>query len=170
VDSSYPTFSVTFSFLLALKHIGLAIKLTIENKMARPVKYYMTQATGRGSTFASSSMPVTGLIILVFVVLHILQFKFGAYYEETYDGVVMRDLYRLLIEFYQNPLNVAWYIFSMACVAVHVSHGFWSAFQSIGFNHPKYTPLLKCLAKLFALVVFCGFSSLPIYCYVQGAQ
>ncbi len=156
--------------LIFLSHIGLAARLTIENKMARPTNYYMRQATGRGSTLASSTMPITGLIILIFLVLHIIQFKFGAYYEATYNGVVMRDLYRLLIEYFSSPLAVAWYIFCMLALGLHVSHGFWSAFQSIGFNHPKYTPVLKLASKLFALLVTVGFSALPIYCYLQGAK
>ncbi len=156
--------------LIFLSHIGLAAKLTIENKMARPTNYYMRQATGRGSTLASSTMPITGIIILIFLVLHIIQFKFGAYYEATYDGVVMRDLYRLLIEYFSSPLAVAWYIFCMLALGLHVSHGFWSAFQSIGFNHPKYTPVLQLLAKLYAVVITIGFSALPIYCYLQGAK
>lgn len=156
--------------LIFLSHIALAARLTIENKMARPTSYYMRQATGRGSTLASSTMPITGIIILIFLVLHIIQFKFGAYYEATYDGVVMRDLYRLLIEYFSSPLAVAWYIFCMLALGLHVSHGFWSAFQSIGFNHPKYTPVLKLLAKLYALVITVGFSALPIYCYMQGGK
>lgn len=156
--------------LIFLSHIGLAAKLTIENKIARPTNYYMKQPTGRGSTLASSTMPITGLIILVFLVLHIIQFKFGPYYEATYEGVVMRDLYRLLIEYFSSPIAVVWYIFCMAALGLHVSHGFWSAFQSIGFNHPKYTPVLKVLAKFYAFFVFVGFSALPIYCYMQGAK
>jgi len=156
--------------LIFLSHIGLAARLTIENKMARPTNYYMRQATGRGSTFASSTMPITGIIILIFLVLHIIQFKFGAYYEATYDGVVMRDLYRLLIEYFSSPTAVAWYLFCMLALGLHVSHGFWSAFQSIGFNHPKYTPVLKLLAKCYALVITVGFSALPIYCYMQGGK
>jgi succinate dehydrogenase / fumarate reductase cytochrome b subunit len=156
--------------LIFLTHIGLAAKLTIENKIARPTNYYMRQATGRGSTLASSTMPITGLIILIFLVLHIIQFKFGPYYEATYDGVVMRDLYRLLIEYFSSPIAVAWYIFCMLALGLHVSHGFWSAFQSIGFNHPKYTPLLQLLSKLYAVAMTVGFSALPIYCYLQGAK
>lgn len=156
--------------LVFLAHIGLAIRLTIENNQARPAKYFMKQATGRGATFASSTMPYTGFIILLFLVFHIWHFKFGAYYSVTYDDVEMRDLYRLLVEYFANPLAVIWYLFSMLCLGLHVSHGFWSAFQSIGFSHPKYTPCLRTLAKLYAVVITIGFSSLPIYLYLQGGN
>lgn len=153
-----------------LTHFGMAIYLTIQNKLARTVGYYMKQPTGRGSTFASSTMPISGSVILVFVVLHILHFKFGAYYEITHDGVVMRDLYRLVVEQFQNKWYTFGYIASMSVIGIHVSHGFWSAFQSLGFNHPKYTPVLRALSTLYALAIFGGFSSLPIYCLLQGVK
>lgn len=156
--------------LIFLTHIGLAAKLTIENKIARPNNYYMRQATGRGSTLASSTMPITGLLILAFLILHIIQFKFGPYYEVTHDGVVMRDLYRLLIEYFSSPIAVAWYVFCMLALGLHLSHGFWSAFQSIGFNHPKYMPALQIAAKIFGVLITIGYSALPIYCYLQGAK
>jgi succinate dehydrogenase / fumarate reductase cytochrome b subunit len=170
--TSTPLIYVAEAILLAifLTHIGLAMRLTIENKMARPIGYYMKQPTGRGSTFASSTMPITGIGIGVFVVLHIIHFKFGAYYDVTYGGVEMRDLYRLLIEEFQNKAFVFGYIVAMAFVGVHVSHGFWSSFQSIGFNHPKYNTLVRGLSTLYAIAVFGGFSALPIYCFLQGVK
>lgn len=170
--TSTPLIYVAEAGLLAifLTHMGLAARLTIENKMARPVGYYMTQATGRGLTFASSTMPWTGIGIGVFVVLHILHFKFGAHYDVVVDGVEMRDLYKLVVEEFQSKAFTFGYIVAMAFVGVHVSHGFWSAFQSLGFNHPKYTPVLKALSLVYALAVFGGFASLPIYCFLQGAQ
>ena len=170
--TSTPLIYVAEAGLLAifLTHMGLAFRLTIENKMARPVGYYMKQPTGRGSTFASSTMPVTGIGIGVFVVLHIIHFKFGAEYDIVHSGVEMRDLYRLVVEEFQSKAFTFGYIVAMAFVGVHVSHGFWSAFQSIGFNHPKYNPTIKGLSVLYALTVFGGFASLPIYCFLQGAQ
>jgi len=153
-----------------LVHLFMATKLVIENKKARPVPYYSKQPTGRGATVASSTMPYTGLVILIFLVLHLLHFKFGTYYETTVDGVTMRDLYKTVIEYFKTPLNVAWYVIAMAALAMHVSHGFWSAFQSIGFNHPKYTPCIGTLSKVFAVLVFLGYSALPIFCFLQGGQ
>jgi succinate dehydrogenase / fumarate reductase, cytochrome b subunit len=153
-----------------LTHIFLAFKLTLENKQARPEKYFIRQKTGRGATFASSTMPYTGVITLIFLVIHIMNFKFGAVYTATYDGVEMRDLAKLMFEYFSSPLNVGWYIFAMISLGIHVSHGFWSAFQSIGFNHPKYNCLIKGISTLYAVVITLGFSALPIYCYTQGGM
>ncbi|MBT7611283.1 MAG: succinate dehydrogenase cytochrome b subunit [Bacteriovoracaceae bacterium] len=151
-------------------HLGLAIRLTIENNIARPVKYYMKQNSGRGSNFASSTMPYTGLIVLIFIVLHLINFKYGPYYTQAYNNVEMRDLYRVMIEHFASPLNVLWYIFAVLSLGIHVSHGFWSAFQSIGFNHPKYNCILKCTSKAFAIFITLGFSAMPIYCFLQGGH
>ncbi len=156
--------------LIFLSHIGLAMKLTMENKMARPEGYYMRKNSGRGSTFASRTMPFTGIIGLVFLVLHILGIKFGAYYEATYGDLVIRDVYRTTIELFQNPVNVAFYVIAVVALGIHVSHGFWSAFQSLGFNHPKYMSKIQLLSKLFGLVVAVGFGALPIFCYVAGVK
>jgi len=153
-----------------LTHIFLAIKLTIENHQARPEKYYVKSRTGRGATFASATMPYTGLIILIFLIKHLLDFKFGPEFEVTYAGVTMRDLHRLVMEHFENPLNVCWYIFAVICLGVHVSHGFWSAFQSIGFNHEKYNCTLKCAAKGFAVMITLGFSIIPIWALLQGGN
>ena len=76
----------------------MAIRVTLQNKAARPEGYYMKTKTGRGSTFASSSMPYTGLILLAFIIFHLQGIKFGAVYNVTYDGVVMRDLYKLTLK------------------------------------------------------------------------
>jgi succinate dehydrogenase / fumarate reductase cytochrome b subunit len=153
-----------------LTHLFLAMRLTIENHRARPEKYYVKRPTGRGATFASSTMPYTGLVILIFLVFHIMHFKFGPIYKISYDGVEVRDLYRLLIEYFRSPLAVAWYLFAMVCLGIHLSHGIWSAFQSLGFSHPKYTPALRTGSKLLSIFVALGFAALPIYCYLQGGR
>ncbi len=153
-----------------LTHIVLATKLTIENYKARPQKYYMKKRTGRGATFASNTMPYTGLIILIFLILHLINFKFGPVYEVTYDGVTMRDLARLEMEYFASPLSVSWYVFAVAALGIHVSHGFWSAFQSLGFNHPKYNGAIKIIAKVYGVAMFVGYAALPIFCYLQGVN
>jgi len=153
-----------------LVHIGVGVKLTIENNNARPQKYYMKQPTGRGANFSSSTMPYTGIIILIFVILHILGLKFGTYYETSYDGVKMRDLYRLVIEYFRQPSAVLGYVVAMLSLGIHLRHGFWSAFQSLGFNHPKYNNLLILISKAFAFIMAIGFSSLPIFCFYKGGN
>jgi len=164
----YPAEAILAAIFLV--HIFLAIKLTIENHQARPQKYFNKSKTGRGATFASSTMPYTGLIILIFLVKHLLDFKFGPVIEATYAGITMRDLHQIVLDHFANPLNVAWYVFVMICLGIHVSHGFWSAFQSLGFNHPKYNCALKCGAQAFAIIIALGYSTIAIWSYLQGGN
>jgi len=156
--------------LIFLSHLGLATKISLENRAARPVKYYAHHATGRGMTFSSKTMPLSGLVTFVFVVLHLLNFKYGTQYLTNVDGQEMRDVFKTVIEYFENPLYVVWYVFAMCVLGFHVCHGFQSAFQSLGFNHPKYTPLIKLKAKAFGLFVTIGFSGLAIWCHFQGGQ
>jgi succinate dehydrogenase / fumarate reductase cytochrome b subunit len=77
-------------------------------------------------------------------------------------------IYQIVSQTFENPLYVFIYIVAMVVVAVHVSHGFWSAFQTIGANHPKYMPLIMVLSIVFSLAVGFGFGLLPIYIYIAG--
>ncbi len=151
-----------------LLHLFLALSLTVQNKMARPENYVMKKRTGRGATWASSSMPYSGFIILIFLILHLLQFKFGPVYMTTVDGIEMRDMYQTVIEYFSTPLNLAWYIVAMTVMAFHVGHGFSSTFQSLGFNHPKYTPCIKKLGIAYSVFVATGFAGVSIYCFLQN--
>lgn len=151
-----------------LVHVLVAVKLTIQNKSARPIPYYMKRDTGRGANFASNTMPYTGLIILGFIVYHLINFKYGPHYTIAYEGVEMRDLYKLLMEYFNNPINVGVYVFCMIPLGLHVSHGFWSAFQTLGFYHSSRK--LECFSLFFGVVIALGYISLPIYCYLQGAR
>ena len=156
--------------LIFLTHLGLATRLTIENHLARPQGYYMKRKTGRGATFASSTMPFTGIILLLFLVWHIVNLKFGPVYTTYVSDTEMRDLYRLVMEYFSNITNVIGYIVAMFAMAIHLMHGFWSAFQSLGLSHPKYNCKIKCGGYLLAFSLAIGFSALPIYCYLQGGK
>lgn len=149
-------------------HLGLAFKLSLENMKSRG-KYQVKTKTGRGTTLASQTMPFTGLILLVFLVLHLLNLKFGSYYEVTIDGVVMRDLTRTTIEYFKSVGATVWYIIAMIVAAIHTSHGFASAFQSMGWNHGKYFKNVKRLGYIYAVAVGGGFAFLAIYCHMKGA-
>ncbi len=156
--------------LLFLTHIGLSIKLSIENFRARPVPYVCKKPTDRGSTFASRTMPITGFLIFIFLIFHIMDIKFGNSDIAMYNGVEMKNLHKLVVEYFQSPLNVAKYLVIMLAFGIHTSHGFWSAFQSLGINHPKYNCLIKIIGKTYAVLVAIGFSVLPVWCYLQGGQ
>lgn len=155
---------LTFIFLL---HLGLAIKLNLENLKSRG-KYAVKKKTGRGTTFMSQTMPWTGLVLLVFIILHLKNLKFGTHYETTIDGVVMRDLTKTTMEYFANIGNVVWYVVAMLAAALHTAHGFASAFQSLGWNHPKYFKNVKRLGYLYAIVIGGGFAFLSVWCHMKG--
>lgn len=154
-----------------LVHLFLAFNLVLENRAARPIPYaFPRKQSGRGATFASSSMPFTGVLTLIFIVIHILGLKFGTHYETEVNGVIMRDIYKTTIEYLQDPLHLLFYVIAVTSLGIHVSHGFWSAFQSLGLNHPKYMPKIRCASWAFGILISVGFSSLAVFCYFQGGR
>jgi succinate dehydrogenase / fumarate reductase cytochrome b subunit len=142
--------------LAALIHITLAVILFLENRRARPVKYAVDKTGGGGRTFASQTMPYTGLLILLFLVIHL-----GTASRFFTDRTV-KTTFQVLTEIFANPVYVVFYMASMAVVAFHVQHGLWSAFQTLGANHPKYMLTIERLSIIFAIIVAIGFGSLPI--------
>jgi succinate dehydrogenase / fumarate reductase cytochrome b subunit len=150
-----------------LLHMYLAVRLNVENYKARG-KYQMKKRTGRGTTFMSATMPWTGLVLLIFLILHLMNLKFGTHYSTTVDGIEMRDMYRTTMEYFTNPVNVGWYVFAMICAALHTAHGFSSAFQSLGLNHGKYFGKIKLIGYLYALLVGGGFAFLSVWAYLKG--
>jgi succinate dehydrogenase / fumarate reductase cytochrome b subunit len=151
-----------------LLHLGLAIKLNLENMKSRG-KYSVKTKTGRGTTFMSQTMPYTGLVLLAFLISHLLNLKFGPYYT-TNVGVEMRDLYKVTMEHFSVLGNVIWYVVAMTCAAVHTAHGFASAFQSLGLNSGKYFPSVKRLGFIYAVAVGGGFAALAVWAYMKGVS
>ncbi len=140
--------------LFALIHILTGLTLFYQNFKSRPVRYKVNKRAG-GRTLGSGTMPYTGLLLLCFVVFHLLNFSFVDKTGTTIFAIVSKA--------FANPLYVLVYIFAMIVAAVHVSHGFWSAFQTIGASHPKYMPLVKGIGLVFSLIIGIGFGFLPIY-------
>lgn len=153
--------------LIFLMHIYKTVKMFLRNKAARPVPYVMKKPAGGPSrkTLASSTMIVSGLWLLVFVVLHVQAFKFGTEYEAA-NGV--RDLYRTEMEAFANPLTVGFYILSMLVVGSHLWHGASSAFQSLGADHPSVTPKLLAATKTVAVIIAGGFIVIALWAHVVG--
>jgi succinate dehydrogenase / fumarate reductase, cytochrome b subunit len=138
----------------ALVHIGTGLLLFFQNWMARPVRYHVNKRAG-GRTLGSATMPYTGVLLLSFILFHLFHFTFVDKTDTT--------IYELVAAAFQNPLYDALYVVAVIVAGVHVSHGFWSAFQSFGLNHPKYMPLIKGVGLALAIVVAIGFGSLPVY-------
>ncbi len=146
-------------------HVIDGVWLTIENKRARPQKYAMPTNGKKKARFQSKFMIFHGSLLLVFIITHLITFKYGTHYETTVDGVVMRDLHRLVIEVFQQPGYVFWYAVSMVAVGLHLSHGFYSSFASLGIFHSRFSPMLSKFGYLYAFIVAAGFLSQPIYVY-----
>jgi len=151
-------------------HMGLALKLAMENRIARAQAPSQNPSNGeKDARFGSRYMALTGILVLVFVVLHLITFKYGPYYPVTYNGVEMRDLHKLVIEKFKSPLYSGWYLFSMLVLFVHLAHGFSASFQSLGLFSVRKC-VIKKLGWLFALIVAGGFFIQPIYGYFYGGN
>jgi len=138
----------------ALIHIATGLTLFYQNFQARPTRYQVNKRAG-GRTLGSATMPYSGILLLCFVIFHLVNFHFADKSQTT--------IYDIVTNAFNNPLYVALYVIAMIVTAVHVSHGFWSAFQTVGANHPKYMPMIRTLSLIFALAVGIGFGVLPIY-------
>lgn len=151
--------------LTLLMHIWQGFALTFQNRSARPTKYAMTPSGDKAPRFQSRFMAFHGTLILVFVILHLITFKYGPHYTTTVNGVEMRDLYKLVVEVFQSPGYMAWYAVCLIGVGLHLSHGFYSAFATLGVFHPRVAPGLSKLGYLYALVVAAGFMAPPIFVF-----
>lgn len=151
-------------------HIYLAITLSIENKKARPVAYEVKKGGRSKNTYL---MMMTGTAILLFIVIHIANFRFasaglgGEMPMVTYDGVTMSDLYTNMLRAFSNWWYAAGYLVVFALIFSHLAHGIQSSFQSLGFNHPKWTPLVRLGGLAYAFVICGGFAFLAVWAYLQ---
>lgn len=138
----------------AVIHISTGLLLFYQNFKARPTRYAVNKRAG-GRTLGSATMPYTGVILLLFVIYHLFNFHFV---DKTHTTI-----FQIVSNAFAQPGYVLIYTFAMIIAAVHVSHGFWSAFQTLGANHPKYTPFLRGLSLVFSLIVGIGFGFIPVY-------
>jgi succinate dehydrogenase / fumarate reductase cytochrome b subunit len=157
-------------FMIFFVHASLAGIVTLDNRRARPERYFLKVKTGRGATLASSTMAITGSIILIFLFFHVWHFRLGHEYHVNYAGLEVRDLYRSVIERFQDPFYIFFYVAAMVALGVHLSHGVQSAFQTYGFRHHRYTPVIKLKGMLFAILIATSFSIFPIWAFMQGGQ
>ena len=169
----------SFAFLLViaevflvsvfLVHIITALSLTFDNLNARNVSYKKSaNATGPSKkTLSSKTMIYTGSLIAVFVVIHIWMFKFGETELTKIDGKKIRDLYTLVVSAFKSTPVVISYVAAMIILGFHLKHAFWSAFQSLGLFHLRYTPVIYLVGTVFAIVWAFGFLAIPIIFYFK---
>lgn len=161
--------------LIVLTHTYKAVANWAANRAARPVNYYNAQKRVFGygwagppsrKTIASSTMIVTGLFTLVFIVIHVRQFRLGAEYMTQVGGQAARDLYRVEVENFSSPLNVLFYLVAVALVSTHLWHGISSAFNSLGVDHYRYTPTILKAGRLLSGILAVGFIFIVLWVFL----
>jgi succinate dehydrogenase / fumarate reductase cytochrome b subunit len=135
-------------------HLMTALVLFFQNRAARPVGYQVDKSAG-GRTLSSQTMPYTGLLILGFLAVHLATFSHHIVDQST------RNIFQIAVAVFSHPVLLVIYLFGMIVVGLHVRHGLWSAFQTVGANHPKYMPFIQKFSIVFAVIVAVGFASLP---------
>lgn len=150
-----------------LLHIWLAFKTSRENKAARPTGYAVRQSKiddeGPLATPPSGVMLATGIGVLVFLLVHLSDFKFYGWRTEVTPGD--HEPFVRALAILKDPISAIVYFVGSFVLGYHVLHGFESAFQTLGLNHPKYTPFIKSLSKVFAAAVALGFGGFPLWAW-----
>jgi succinate dehydrogenase / fumarate reductase, cytochrome b subunit len=144
--------------LAIILHIIATIQLALRSKAARPIGYSRREAIN--SSYASRTMYWSGPIVLVFIIFHLFQFTAG--YIHPHAQFVAGDVYQNIVSGFQVWWVSAWYIFAMILLGLHLSHGLWSMFQSVGLAHPRISPYLKNAARTVAALIVLGYISIPI--------
>ncbi len=160
-----------FNFAFIILHVIYSIWLSRTNKAARPVQYGYSAAS-TNSPWTSRNMGILGTLVLVFIVVHLRgfwwEFKNGSIPMVTYDGESIPNVFLTIEAAYSNIMIVLVYVVSMIIVGFHLSHGFASAFQTLGLNHVKYTPAINVIGKGFAIIVPALFALIPIVIYIKS--
>lgn len=146
-------------------HLLFALWISWKNFGARDTRYAVMSNGAKRTSWTTRSLWAQGLLILVFVILHLITFKYGPHYTATYNGVEMRDLHKLVIEVFSEPTYLVWYCVALVVLGFHLKHGVGSSLQTLGINHPRYNCAFKAASIGYAVIVIAGFLSQPIYVY-----
>jgi succinate dehydrogenase / fumarate reductase cytochrome b subunit len=160
--------------LMVALHLWSATKLSLENKAARPVDYSVYQPVG--SSYASRTMLVGGSVVFVFIVYHLLHYtaevrylnftgqNFAAFMEKLPGQVPpeRHDIFKMMVVGFSNGWVSGFYVLGLALLCLHLSHGASSMFQSLGWKNEAYRPFLDNAARVVAVVIFLGYTSIPV--------
>ena len=153
-----------FLLVTVIIHIYATIRLALENRRARPEPYIDRQYVK--ATFASRHMVMSGVILLAFIVFHLLQFSFRTtdprFATLPADPLGHYDVYSMMVYGFQNYYVSGFYVLGLFLLALHLSHGSSSFFQSLGLNDKKLTPRLALGGRIFAWLLFVGYTAIPI--------
>jgi len=160
-------------YAFILLHTVQGLYLWKQNKGAKGGRYAVQATRGKGTSAGiAKNMGILGTIILLFLIVHLAQFwfkmKMGTLPLTVYDGVEVKNLYAPVEAAFSNIFYVLFYVVSMFFIGLHLRHGFQSAFQTLGLNHSKYTPFIKVLGNLYAILIPLGFAIIPIIFYVKS--
>ena len=137
-------------------HISAAVTLTVRNRQARPEKYDRLETPV--STWSALTLRVGGVVLLAFVVFHLLHLTTGT----LHPAFSPTDAYNNVLIGFSIPAVAAFYLVAMAALALHLHHGVWSLFQTLGWNHPHFNPVRRRVATTLAVVVSVGFSAIVL--------
>ena len=153
-------------------HIIYAAYITLKNMKARPKGYKVTTKTK--ASWASKNMFVLGTLIFIFLVIHLANFfwkvKFGTIETIMVEGKELHDMYALVAGLFKG-----WwwydviYIVGVIFLFLHLTHGFWSAFQTIGWDNEKWMPRLKVIGYIYSIIICGGFAFIPLYFLIKYA-
>jgi len=181
IYNQYSHFMVTFPLIRVVEillfasiifHIIYALVLTYRNRQARPVKYAVRKP-GENSSWVSRNMGFLGLILFIFLAIHLAGFFAKTRITHdlgmvTINGVEMHDVYSLV----KAKFEIWWfdliYIIGFIALGAHLWHGFYSSFRTLGLRHPKYLPLFKGIGIFIAVIIPLGFAVVPIYFLINS--
>lgn len=139
-------------------HVWAALTLTRQAQVARPTGYKVVKRVK--ADYASLTMRYGGVAIFFFLLYHLAHLTWGA--PGINSDFIRGDAYHNLVLGFQNPINVILYLIALVALGLHLYHGVWSMFQTLGLNSHEVTPAIRALAWFLALVVPIGFATVPI--------
>ena len=162
--------SFILTYFSILFHAIDGILLVVQNKKARPVDYAYNKPSAN-SNWASRNMGLLGTVLLLFLVVHMRSFWYEMHFGDIptvlIGGEDVKDLYAITTSAFQELWYVILYVVCMVAIAFHLSHGFSSAFQTIGATHPKYSPIVKKIGYAFGILIPFAFAIIPLALYFR---
>lgn len=152
-----------------IAHVVITIMLAYHNRRARPVGYKNAVPSPHVS-WSSRNMGILGTLVLIFIVIHMRNFwyslKWGVVPNVSYQDVgELKNLYHVVQSSFSDPLYTALYVVMMVFLSLHLMHGFQSAFQTLGWRHKKYWPIIRSVGFWFSIIVPILFASMPVFIY-----
>lgn len=150
-------------------HIFNGLKLWLENKRAKGVEYKVNGSSENSSLF-SRTMALTGSIVFIFLVTHLGTFFWRFNVHDPMGFASNHQYYDIVVYFFGLWWYAVLYVIGMIFLGYHLNHGFQSAFQTFGWNHNRYTPIIKKIGTIYAIIMAAGFASMPLYFLLGGGN